>query len=158
MSETVNRRIIISFFYITDPQNEAKVTSDQHGAHTDWLTLNIGGRPFTTTRYLCPEWVVQGFLRWGGVLLGSYPESVLCCGGPATSKFCEVKWVWWIRRERYNGCQAAASGGNILNIADFNQNTFPRPQQHITASLMLCASYNPTENAWIIPLILFFTQ
>ncbi|KAE8292616.1 BTB/POZ domain-containing protein KCTD9 [Larimichthys crocea] len=33
-----------------DPQNEAKVTSDQHGAHTDWLTLNIGGRPFTTTR------------------------------------------------------------------------------------------------------------
>uniref|UniRef100_A0A671WRV6 Potassium channel tetramerization domain containing 9a n=1 Tax=Sparus aurata TaxID=8175 RepID=A0A671WRV6_SPAAU len=35
-----------------DPQNEAKVTSDQHGAHTDWLTLNIGGRPFTTTRYL----------------------------------------------------------------------------------------------------------
>ncbi|KAI9521686.1 BTB/POZ domain-containing protein kctd9 [Dissostichus eleginoides] len=33
-----------------DPQNEAKVTADQHGAHTDWLTLNIGGRPFTTTR------------------------------------------------------------------------------------------------------------
>ncbi|KAM4577373.1 BTB/POZ domain-containing protein KCTD9a isoform 1-T1 [Odontesthes bonariensis] len=36
------------FFSITDPQNEAKVTSD--GAHTDWLTLNIGGRLFTTTR------------------------------------------------------------------------------------------------------------
>uniref|UniRef100_A0A8C9ZQ76 Potassium channel tetramerization domain containing 9a n=1 Tax=Sander lucioperca TaxID=283035 RepID=A0A8C9ZQ76_SANLU len=33
-----------------DPQNEAKVASSQHGAHTDWLTLNIGGRPFTTTR------------------------------------------------------------------------------------------------------------
>ncbi|XP_068167158.1 BTB/POZ domain-containing protein KCTD9a isoform X1 [Antennarius striatus] len=33
-----------------DPQREAKATSDQHGAHTDWLTLNVGGRPFTTTR------------------------------------------------------------------------------------------------------------
>ncbi|XP_029018339.1 BTB/POZ domain-containing protein KCTD9a isoform X1 [Betta splendens] len=33
-----------------DPQNEAKATSEPHGAHTDWLTLNIGGRLFTTTR------------------------------------------------------------------------------------------------------------
>uniref|UniRef100_A0A669BCV8 BTB/POZ domain-containing protein KCTD9 n=1 Tax=Oreochromis niloticus TaxID=8128 RepID=A0A669BCV8_ORENI len=33
-----------------DPQNEAKVTSDPLAAHTDWLTLNIGGRLFTTTR------------------------------------------------------------------------------------------------------------
>uniref|UniRef100_A0A672HX78 Potassium channel tetramerization domain containing 9a n=1 Tax=Salarias fasciatus TaxID=181472 RepID=A0A672HX78_SALFA len=33
-----------------DPQDEAKVTSDLQGAHTDWLTLNIGGRLFTTTR------------------------------------------------------------------------------------------------------------
>uniref|UniRef100_A0A3Q3K2L4 BTB/POZ domain-containing protein KCTD9 n=1 Tax=Monopterus albus TaxID=43700 RepID=A0A3Q3K2L4_MONAL len=33
-----------------DPQSEAKVTSGLHGAHTDWLTLNIGGRLFTTTR------------------------------------------------------------------------------------------------------------
>ncbi|CAM9346248.1 unnamed protein product, partial [Lampetra planeri] len=31
-----------------DPQNDVKV--NQHGAHTDWLTLNIGGRLFTTTR------------------------------------------------------------------------------------------------------------
>ena len=51
VSPSVN---MVSFFYvyITDPQHEAKVTSDRHGAHTDWLTLNIGGRPFTTTRYL----------------------------------------------------------------------------------------------------------
>uniref|UniRef100_A0A7N9AU79 BTB/POZ domain-containing protein KCTD9 n=1 Tax=Mastacembelus armatus TaxID=205130 RepID=A0A7N9AU79_9TELE len=33
-----------------DPQNEARVASGLHGAHTDWLTLNIGGRLFTTTR------------------------------------------------------------------------------------------------------------
>uniref|UniRef100_G3PFR1 BTB/POZ domain-containing protein KCTD9 n=1 Tax=Gasterosteus aculeatus TaxID=69293 RepID=G3PFR1_GASAC len=33
-----------------DPQNEPAVASDQHGSQTDWLTLNIGGRPFTTTR------------------------------------------------------------------------------------------------------------
>ncbi|XP_030593502.1 BTB/POZ domain-containing protein KCTD9a [Archocentrus centrarchus] len=33
-----------------DPQNESKVTSDPLVAHTDWLTLNIGGRLFTTTR------------------------------------------------------------------------------------------------------------
>uniref|UniRef100_A0A3P8Q3U5 Potassium channel tetramerization domain containing 9a n=1 Tax=Astatotilapia calliptera TaxID=8154 RepID=A0A3P8Q3U5_ASTCA len=33
-----------------DPQNEAKITSDPLAAHTDWLTLNIGGRLFTTTR------------------------------------------------------------------------------------------------------------
>uniref|UniRef100_A0A3P8WJ98 BTB/POZ domain-containing protein KCTD9 n=1 Tax=Cynoglossus semilaevis TaxID=244447 RepID=A0A3P8WJ98_CYNSE len=33
-----------------DPQTETKVRSDSHGAHTDWLTLNIGGRLFTTTR------------------------------------------------------------------------------------------------------------
>ncbi|XP_069380255.1 BTB/POZ domain-containing protein KCTD9a isoform X1 [Paralichthys olivaceus] len=32
------------------PQDEAKVRSDLHGAQTDWLTLNIGGRLFTTTR------------------------------------------------------------------------------------------------------------
>lgn len=40
------------FLYILDPQNEANVTNDPHGAHTDWLTLNIGGRLFTSTRYL----------------------------------------------------------------------------------------------------------
>ncbi|XP_038152561.1 BTB/POZ domain-containing protein KCTD9a isoform X1 [Cyprinodon tularosa] len=33
-----------------DPQNEVHFPSDQPGAHTDWLTLNIGGRLFTTTR------------------------------------------------------------------------------------------------------------
>ncbi|KAM4745008.1 BTB/POZ domain-containing protein KCTD9a isoform 1-T1 [Anableps anableps] len=39
-----------SVFSLVDPQNEVRVTSDHHGAHTDWLTLNIGGRLFTTTR------------------------------------------------------------------------------------------------------------
>ncbi|XP_053727741.1 BTB/POZ domain-containing protein KCTD9a isoform X2 [Synchiropus splendidus] len=33
-----------------DPHHEAKASLDQLGAHTDWLTLNIGGRLFTTTR------------------------------------------------------------------------------------------------------------
>ncbi|XP_061763190.1 BTB/POZ domain-containing protein KCTD9a isoform X1 [Nerophis ophidion] len=33
-----------------DCQNEVKVSFDKQGAHTDWLTLNIGGRLFTTTR------------------------------------------------------------------------------------------------------------
>ncbi|KAG8012253.1 BTB/POZ domain-containing protein KCTD9, partial [Nibea albiflora] len=49
----ISERLVIFFFSclnVADPQHEAKVTSDQHGAHTDWLTLNIGGRPFTTTR------------------------------------------------------------------------------------------------------------
>ncbi|TWW60664.1 BTB/POZ domain-containing protein KCTD9a [Takifugu rubripes] len=32
-----------------DPQTD-RDTAHQHGSHTDWLTLNIGGRPFTTTR------------------------------------------------------------------------------------------------------------
>lgn len=45
--------VVFLHFIITDPQNEAKVTSDPLAAHTDWLTLNIGGRLFTTTRYLC---------------------------------------------------------------------------------------------------------
>ncbi|XP_061672882.1 BTB/POZ domain-containing protein KCTD9a isoform X1 [Syngnathoides biaculeatus] len=31
-------------------QNDVNVESYQQGAHTDWLTLNIGGRLFTTTR------------------------------------------------------------------------------------------------------------
>lgn len=33
-----------------DPQNEVKPTLELQGSHTDWLTLNIGGRLFTTTR------------------------------------------------------------------------------------------------------------
>ncbi|XP_060927259.1 BTB/POZ domain-containing protein KCTD9a isoform X1 [Limanda limanda] len=35
---------------VSGPQDEAKVRADLHGAHSDWLTLNIGGRLFTTTR------------------------------------------------------------------------------------------------------------
>lgn len=52
VTESVNMLSETSCFYFTDPQHEAKVASDKLGAHTDWLTLNIGGRPFTTTRYL----------------------------------------------------------------------------------------------------------
>ncbi|CAG02530.1 unnamed protein product [Tetraodon nigroviridis] len=33
-----------------DPQSD-RTPRHQQGSHTDWLTLNIGGRPFTTTRY-----------------------------------------------------------------------------------------------------------
>uniref|UniRef100_A0A4W4DR06 KHA domain-containing protein n=1 Tax=Electrophorus electricus TaxID=8005 RepID=A0A4W4DR06_ELEEL len=33
-----------------DPQTEGKAEDDLSGSHTDWLTLNIGGRLFTTTR------------------------------------------------------------------------------------------------------------
>uniref|UniRef100_A0A4W5LKH0 Potassium channel tetramerization domain containing 9a n=1 Tax=Hucho hucho TaxID=62062 RepID=A0A4W5LKH0_9TELE len=33
-----------------DPQNDVKATDGLPRAHTDWLTLNIGGRLFTTTR------------------------------------------------------------------------------------------------------------
>uniref|UniRef100_A0A671T9H1 BTB/POZ domain-containing protein KCTD9 n=1 Tax=Sinocyclocheilus anshuiensis TaxID=1608454 RepID=A0A671T9H1_9TELE len=33
-----------------DPQSDGKMSDDISGSHTDWLTLNIGGRLFTTTR------------------------------------------------------------------------------------------------------------
>uniref|UniRef100_A0A673YI91 Potassium channel tetramerization domain containing 9a n=1 Tax=Salmo trutta TaxID=8032 RepID=A0A673YI91_SALTR len=33
-----------------DPQNDVRTTYGLPRAHTDWLTLNIGGRLFTTTR------------------------------------------------------------------------------------------------------------
>ncbi|XP_073675248.1 BTB/POZ domain-containing protein KCTD9a [Garra rufa] len=32
-----------------DPQSDGKTSDDISGSHTDWLTLNIGGRLFTTT-------------------------------------------------------------------------------------------------------------
>uniref|UniRef100_A0AAR2KWE4 KHA domain-containing protein n=1 Tax=Pygocentrus nattereri TaxID=42514 RepID=A0AAR2KWE4_PYGNA len=38
-----------------DPQSEGKAAEDRSGSHTDWLTLNIGGRLFTTTRYIQDE-------------------------------------------------------------------------------------------------------
>ncbi|XP_035513533.1 BTB/POZ domain-containing protein KCTD9a [Morone saxatilis] len=62
-----------------DPQHEAKVTSDQHGAHTDWLTLNIGGRPFTTTR---------------STLVSKEPESML-------AHMFREKDVWGNKRDRH---------------------------------------------------------
>ncbi|KAM8764770.1 BTB/POZ domain-containing protein KCTD9 isoform 1-T1 [Rhynchonycteris naso] len=33
-----------------DPQMDAKLPEGMSGSHTDWLTLNVGGRYFTTTR------------------------------------------------------------------------------------------------------------
>lgn len=33
-----------------DPQSETRAVQELSGAHTDWLTLNVGGRYFTTTR------------------------------------------------------------------------------------------------------------
>ncbi|XP_036711492.1 BTB/POZ domain-containing protein KCTD9 [Balaenoptera musculus] len=33
-----------------DPQTDSKVPEVLSGSHTDWLTLNVGGRYFTTTR------------------------------------------------------------------------------------------------------------
>lgn len=49
-------RFLTCFFvsvllHSSDPQTD-RDTAQQHGSHSDWLTLNIGGRPFTTTRYL----------------------------------------------------------------------------------------------------------
>ncbi|CAL8342832.1 unnamed protein product [Lota lota] len=45
-----------------DPQEEVNPASAQPGAHSDWLTLNVGGRLFTTTR---------------STLVSKEPESVL---------------------------------------------------------------------------------
>nr|XP_033806356.1 BTB/POZ domain-containing protein KCTD9 isoform X3 [Geotrypetes seraphini] len=33
-----------------DPQSDMKASEEVYGSHTDWLTLNVGGRSFTTTR------------------------------------------------------------------------------------------------------------
>lgn len=41
---------VLIVFHILDPQDEVNGASERQGAHTDWLTLNIGGRQFTTTR------------------------------------------------------------------------------------------------------------
>uniref|UniRef100_A0A3P9MUE0 BTB/POZ domain-containing protein KCTD9 n=1 Tax=Poecilia reticulata TaxID=8081 RepID=A0A3P9MUE0_POERE len=62
-----------------DPQSEVRVTSDQHGAHTDWLTLNIGGRLFTTTR---------------STLVSKEPESML-------AHMFREKDVWGNKRDKY---------------------------------------------------------
>lgn len=56
------RFVLLFCIYTTDPHTEAKESADQHGAHTDWLTLNIGGRSFTTTRCLYSLSVT--FQRW----------------------------------------------------------------------------------------------
>ena len=37
--------------HLSDPQDEVNTASVKPGAPSDWLTLNIGGRLFTTTRY-----------------------------------------------------------------------------------------------------------
>lgn len=44
-------QVLVMFVYDLDPQNEARATDDFATSHSDWLTLNIGGRLFTTTRY-----------------------------------------------------------------------------------------------------------
>uniref|UniRef100_A0A8C9WUL5 BTB/POZ domain-containing protein KCTD9 n=1 Tax=Scleropages formosus TaxID=113540 RepID=A0A8C9WUL5_SCLFO len=36
--------------YVSDPLDAVRNLEQRSGAHTDWLTLNIGGRHFTTTR------------------------------------------------------------------------------------------------------------
>lgn len=33
-----------------DPQTDGRAQEELTGSHTDWLTLNVGGRYFTTTR------------------------------------------------------------------------------------------------------------
>lgn len=50
---------VFVLLYSLDPQTD-RLTGHQHGSHTDWLTLNIGGRPFTTTRYLLMRSQWQG--------------------------------------------------------------------------------------------------
>lgn len=41
---------IISYVLSLDPQTDSKLPEGLSGSHTDWLTLNVGGRYFTTTR------------------------------------------------------------------------------------------------------------
>ena len=43
------RNICVLTTYV-DPQTDARPHEELTGAHTDWLTLNVGGRYFTTTR------------------------------------------------------------------------------------------------------------
>lgn len=46
----IEKRITPVYVCIVDPQSDIRTINSQPGAQTDWLTLNIGGRIFTTTR------------------------------------------------------------------------------------------------------------
>ena len=48
--------LIVINIRLSDPQDEVNGASEQPGAHSDWLTLNIGGRLFTTTRSVACVW------------------------------------------------------------------------------------------------------
>lgn len=50
--------LIVFHIHTPDPQDEVSgdCEPEQAGAHTDWLTLNIGGRLFTTTRQVVNVW------------------------------------------------------------------------------------------------------
>lgn len=46
-----NLNVFIIFYMSSlDPQTDSKLPEGLSGSHTDWLTLNVGGRYFTTTR------------------------------------------------------------------------------------------------------------
>ncbi|XP_029459964.1 BTB/POZ domain-containing protein KCTD9 isoform X4 [Rhinatrema bivittatum] len=55
-----------------DPQSDMKAPEEISGSHTDWLTLNVGGRSFTTTRSTLvskePDSMLAHMFRDRGVL------------------------------------------------------------------------------------------
>lgn len=49
-SEIFTIFLIITVSFCVDPQTDGRPHEELTGSHTDWLTLNVGGRYFTTTR------------------------------------------------------------------------------------------------------------
>ncbi|XP_046728137.1 BTB/POZ domain-containing protein KCTD9a isoform X1 [Silurus meridionalis] len=100
-----------------DPQSEGRAADERSGSHSDWLTLNIGGRLFTTTRSTLvskePDSMLAHMFRGKGKTflhtsvsicykmtnMSSFSYNCPCAVLCFPSLFCAVVDVWGNKRD-----------------------------------------------------------